>query len=87
MFIICTQVSLNWGLYCQSFPMQSQECNRQSDSDLSDPLLRKNQEKSKHHLAHSCAHCKCKAVNYLSFVMIFYTVNIFSIRICFYCCP
>lgn len=59
--------------------MQSQECNRQSDSDLSDPLLRKNQEKSKHHLAHSCAHCKCKAVNYLSFVMIFYAINIFSI--------
>lgn len=67
------------GFYCQSFPMQSQECNRQSDSDLSDPLLRKNQEKSKHHLAHSCAHCKCKTVNYVSFVMIFYSINIFTI--------
>lgn len=74
MFIVCTQVSLNWGFYCQSFPVQSQELNRQPDNDLSDPLLRKNQENAKHCVAHSCAHCKCKTVNDLSFVMIFSTL-------------
>ena len=56
MFIVCMQVSLHWGLLLPSLPVQSQERNRQSESDLSDPLVRKNREKSKHHLAHLCAH-------------------------------
>lgn len=44
-------------------------------------------KKSKHHLVHSCAHCKSKTVSYLSFVMIFYAINILVLENLFLLLP